>query len=158
MKIISITIVLVGIALLFFASSCKAKKYTNIEEADINKITFSEGGGFTGSYTTYTLLENGQLFKSQGAVTEYKEISSVDQTVTDQIFATYNNLKLDKRSDSDVGNWTFTIEMQDKKKNHKLSWAKSDENAKKLQTYFDTALKMIDKENKGTKQKFELKQ
>ncbi len=53
--------------LLLLASTTIACKHTRYSAADLpeNRLEWGNGGGFVGKGTTYTLLENGQIFKHE---------------------------------------------------------------------------------------------
>ena len=75
MKIILVFISLSAAAFLWLA--CKQTKYTPGNFPD-RQLRWGSGGGFTGKETTYTLLENGQIFTlaGDGALTESGKVKA----------------------------------------------------------------------------------
>lgn len=115
---------LFGFILLLITSGCNSqKKVTNPNEFNGNTLRFSSGGGFTGLTTTYTLLENGQLFSVTG-VTEGspKELSPVDSKKVKAVFASAKKIKWPTSSISHPGNMSYSITYKTAKKTHTVVW------------------------------------
>ena len=113
-------IVLVLMSIL--VSACKSKVYT-LENYPNRKITFGNGGGFTGMTDTYVLFENGQLFNRQSMVGgEMQALLNLEKTLVKQIFENFYTLKLHQSILNDPGNMTFFVKMEGPEAVHSLKW------------------------------------
>lgn len=137
-------------------AACKSKKYTTPAEAEGKRIKFSYGGGFTGQYTTYVLLENGQVFKSVGITEDFTELPQIDYKIVTQIFANYHTLNLEKKEVTSYGNMNYSIEMKVGKETQKLIWEKNQPETEILQMFYDISIKRIDTTEKPVNRNFEI--
>lgn len=55
------------------------------ETKDIKKLNFGSGGGFTGLFTEYCLVENGTLYKKIGLDTEWEVVQKIKKDQAQQI-------------------------------------------------------------------------
>ena len=148
-------------ALSIFAFACKSNKVESPQESIGKKLTLSHGGGFTGIYNTYCLLENGQLFKAsktQGVMDKQK---SLPQDITDQIFSNYDMLGLADMKVQTYGNLLYSITMEEGDNKNKISWEKGDKDSETLQLFFRNVMNQIkmnnDKEFKPKKSEINAK-
>ncbi len=109
---------LLSIALLLGA--CKSTSYTPTDFPD-DQITFGSGGGIAGSYTFYTLLENGQLFKKAGEG-KYNELTKVKRKMAKQIFASYQSHELGTVTYDEPDNMSYFLEYKDESGVHRIVW------------------------------------
>jgi len=137
LPILSMAILIIG--------SCASKKVDKLEEVNIPSITFSAGGGFAGTYTTYVLLENGQIFKQGSSTLNAKPVGQISKDEAKQIFHNYDFLKLSEKDQISYGNYTYSITKKIDGKAHKLIWEKDQGNTDLLQTYFKNAMRAIAK-------------
>lgn len=112
--------------LVFLLFSCKTKQYT-LQEYTGPQITFGNGGGFTGLYTHYILLENGQLFKKKGKEEDYTAIEAVRKKEAKQIFKDYQELNLAKVELNEPGNMTYYVEYKNEEGRHTMTWGGTNE-------------------------------
>jgi len=134
-------------ALLFFAFACKSNKVESPQESTDKKLTLSHGGGFTGKYNTYCLLENGQLFKAsetQGVMDKQKSLS---QNIANQIFSNYDILGLADIKVQTYGNLLYSVKMEDGDNENIISWEKGDKNSETLQLFFRNVMNQIKMNN-----------
>lgn len=131
--------------------SCKTKKFATPEEATkINSITLSNGGGFSGRYTKYIILENGQIFKSNGIVDEYKSLPSLKKSIAKEIFKKYRDLSIADDDTIESGNMTYSIAFKDKKGEVKKQKWVDDTEHKKLGVFFNYTMSQIAPKTKKT--------
>jgi len=97
-------IVLLIIAIV--AVSCQTQKQVSKpDEWTKNALWFGTGGGFTGSATTYCLLENGQLFVKKGiAATSYETLPNINKKGTASVFKKAIALQLPLAEINEPGN------------------------------------------------------
>ncbi|MEM9823634.1 MAG: hypothetical protein AAF985_21290, partial [Bacteroidota bacterium] len=91
------------LVLLLFAQ-CTAPRYSHPNQYADEKITFGNGGGYSGLITEYTLLKNGQLFKKTTIDTAFQELPNLEASAVRQIFNNYHFLKLGKVFRNDPAN------------------------------------------------------
>jgi hypothetical protein len=109
---------------LFFAA-CKTTKYSP-DKFPIRQIVFGDGGGFAGIETSYTLLENGQLFKQvgvEGAYTELKAIKGKDAKI---LFDKVNSLQLFKLDIDKPGNMYYFLRQVTDHLDSRVTWGAGD--------------------------------
>ncbi len=138
MKLIMCTILVV-----FLLPSCGSKKYVTPEEAEGKQLILSHGGGFTGKYKTYYLLENGQLFKNAQGVGGTYGVENFEKKIVKQIFSNYITLGLENMDVKTYGNLTYSITMKDKDKEHKLQWEKGQKGTEALQLFYRNIMNLI---------------
>lgn len=149
------------LALSVLAISCKSSKIDSLKNEAGKKLILSHGGGFTGNYNTYQLLENGELFKStktQGVMTKQK---SLPQDIADQIFSNYETLGLADMKVQTYGNLLYSVILQEGENKNKVSWEKGDKGSETLQLFFRNVMNQIkmnnDKNFKPKKSKIKAK-
>jgi hypothetical protein len=123
MKISCLSFALLCTAALF--SQCKSTKYTPDELPD-EYLRFGNGGGFTGVETTYTLLENGQIFKSASSKTDTMELESCKRKTAKKLFEKAESLNLGQVEFMYPGNIYQFMEMQDDGKSNRIAWGEKD--------------------------------
>lgn len=117
------------IALLFLAtllgSQCKNARYTP-ESLPEDRLLFGEGGGFAGIETTYTLLENGQLFKFDSKAPGPMEVAGTKKRAANKLFEKAESLGLLTLDFKHPGNMYRFIEFQDDGKKSRVVWGEKD--------------------------------
>jgi hypothetical protein len=143
--------------------SCKTNEVHTPDEFKGNKIILSHGGGFTGVYTTYCLLDNGQLFKNDKNLKNAKDtaaripIKSLKKATTEQIFSNYKVLGLGNEEVQSYGNLNYSITMvNDKGEEHKSIWGMDQKGAEKLQLFYNNIMNLIKLNNKVDASKSEV--
>lgn len=137
-----IVLFLFSIAVLFSACS---KKYLPHNYPD-ETITFGSGGGYTGAYTNYILLSNGQLFKQTTLDNQLLEATKrISRNETKQFFKNYASLNIGEMSYQKPGNKTSFIEYQQRQSKQRVVWGVSNtdtpKNAKLYYTLLNTLVK-----------------
>ena len=134
---------------IFVIGSCGSKKVINPSDALGKKLILSHGGGFTGNYNTYQLLENGQLFKSTKTAGVNTAMKNLKKDITTQIFANYDALNLAAIKNVTYGNLLYSITMIDNDKKHVVSWEKGQKGSETLQLYYRNVMNLIKIHSEG---------
>ena len=137
--------------ILLMAYSCKTKQIENIKEAEMPYLTFTSGGGFAGTYTTYVLLENGQIFKQKQNVETAKAVGNIDKDQASQIFANYQFLNMDEVDQVSYGNYTYSIVKTENGADHKIMWEKDQAGAEVYQIFYKNAMAVISQSRESFK-------
>ena len=118
--------------------SCKTNEVIAPEDFKGSRLILSHGGGFAGTYKTYCLLENGQLFKSSKNFEAMNLVRGFEKGVTKQIFSNYEVLGFGKEKVESYGNLNYSITMiNEKGEKHKLIWEKDQKGADNLQLFYN---------------------
>lgn len=101
--------------------NCKSQQHTfaNLPEA---QLIFGRGGGITGEVTSYTLLENGQLFYTNTLTKEQKQIKSVPKKEAAAYFLKMKELQLSEMEFNHPGNLYYFIEEVQGDEKHRVTW------------------------------------
>jgi hypothetical protein len=110
-----------SVACLFFWS-CKPKDYM-IDNLPNRQITFGEGGGFTGKYTNWMLLDSGQIFEKSGIGAEYVEIGKLKYSQAKKFYKRANAVSLDKMKKNRPGNYNYEFILQRDSVDYKATWS-----------------------------------
>ncbi len=102
-------------------SACKGTQYTpaNLPE---KQLLFGEGGGFTGDFTEYLLLENGQLFVQKRFNGEQMEIASTKKSKAKAMFKQAAALLTDSAAINYPGNMYYFLQLKDNGSDVRLTW------------------------------------
>jgi len=132
------------------AISCKTKEVVSPDDYEGDKLILTHGGGFAGTYKTFCLLDNGQLFKSSKQFEATNPTKNLDKEITDQIFSNYKMLGLDVAENEAYGNLNYSITMISKDgSKHKLIWDKGQEGTEKFQLFYRNIMNQIRLTNTG---------
>jgi len=124
MKIRYLSVALLCCTAAFF-SQCKNTKYT-ADKLPGEYLRFGNGGGFTGVETSYTLLENGQLFKSVSREPEMQELASGKRKQAKKLFEKAEALNLLALEFMHPGNIYQFLEFQDDGVTNRIAWGEKD--------------------------------
>lgn len=127
---------LFSIGILLFCYSCKSPQQ-RFSEYKGAIITLGYGGGFTGEYKEYSLLENGGVYQFNTLSLERKYFGKLDSNVTKQLFKNYITLNLNKKILNNPGNMSHYIIYKGDKINHKLLWSNMDEINPNVRLYYE---------------------
>ncbi len=137
----------IGIIILFFSLitfSCKTKEVVSPNEHDGSRLVLKHGGGFTGAYKTYYLLDNGQLFKQSSEFDKTVSLKSLKKETVDQIFSNYDILGIGNEKLESYGNLNYEITMiNDDGEAHKSIWEKNQKGAEKHQLFYTNIMNQI---------------
>ena len=128
----------------FLIFSCGTNQVISPKNFKGSRIIFSHGGGFAGTYKSYCLLENGQLFKGNKQYEAEQETKSLDKNVTKQIFSNYEVLGFGEQKVESYGNLNYAIMMiNEDGEQHKLIWGKDQKGAEQLQLFYNNMMNQI---------------
>jgi len=103
-----------------FLFSCKSQQYT-IADLPETQLIFGNGGGITGEETTYTMLENGQLFKHSSLLNEHSELESITKKEAALHYDKLLQLKLAALDFNHPGNRYYFIEEVQGEEKHRVT-------------------------------------
>ena len=106
-------------------SYCKVAKYTP-DKLPVKQVMFGDGGGFAKLETTYTLLENGQLFKRSGNDGKYEELRPMKPSEAKAIFEKVASLQLYKLDIYKPGNLYYFLQDVNAKTDSRIVWGAGD--------------------------------
>ncbi len=115
-------LILSFLTVLFF--SCKSQY--SIDELPEKLLVFGSGGGMTGGVTTYTLLENGQLFSYNSITKENKERETLPKNMAKIFFEKMQALKLSEMNFNHPGNLYYFIKQVDGEEYYAVTWGSQD--------------------------------
>jgi len=128
--------------------SCGSQKEVTFKEFEGRKLVLSHGGGFTGKYNTYYLLENGQLYKGSGDLSgSSSKVKSLEKYAAKQIFSNYDVLGLKDIKVQAYGNLNYSVTMLDDEGKHYIKWDKGQEGSEKLQLFYRSVMNVISLNN-----------
>ncbi len=105
--------------------ACKTTKYTP-EKFPVRQIIFGDGGGFAGIETSYTLLENGQIFKQVGVEGSYTELKPIKPKAAKELFDKVNSLQLFKLDIDQPGNMYYFLRQITDHLDSRVNWGAGD--------------------------------
>ncbi len=113
------------LTVLIVTAQC-ASKYT-LEHLPTKHLRFGFGGGITGETTTWTLLSNGQLFKTTGLRNETLEWKKHSRRKARQLFQEAEALTLLERPTfSQPGNLYRFVEWTEGERSQRITWGSRD--------------------------------
>ncbi|MFD2572846.1 FAD-binding oxidoreductase [Spirosoma soli] len=114
------------------------------------QILVGSGGGFTGAYTTYYLLDNGQLFGRRGRDTTFTFIGEQTSVNTKRVFTALEQACKIKTTRFDKpGNLYKFVEWRKGKQSYKVTWSASQAEASGVTVpvnypaFYNSFMKMI---------------
>lgn len=105
--------------------SCKSQQYT-IDDLPETQLIFGSGGGISGEVTTYTLLENGQLFYNNSLTKENTEIKSLTKKEATSCFQKMEGLQLSQMNFDHPGNLYYFLEEVNGDEKNRVTWGSTD--------------------------------
>lgn len=115
---------LIAISVLLF-TQCKVVKYTP-DKLPTKQVIFGEGGGFAGVESSYTLLENGQIFKQVGTESTYKELKAIKPKAAKEVYEKVNSLQLFKMDIERPGNMYYFLQDVNEAIDSRVTWGSGD--------------------------------
>ena len=115
---------IIACSLLFF-THCKVVKYTP-DKLPTKQIIFGDGGGFTGIETSYTLLENGQLFRQVDAEGTYQELKPIQPKEAKVFVDKVASLQLYKMDIEKPGNLYYFMREVNESIDSRVTWGAGD--------------------------------
>ncbi|MEL6635733.1 MAG: hypothetical protein AAFW73_08585 [Bacteroidota bacterium] len=108
------------LCLALLGGACKTTQYTPANFPD-GQLIFGSGGGITGSYTFYVLLENGQLFKRLGG-DNYQALTRISAAAARKLFVEYRREELGQVDYDEPDNLSYFLEYQSAAGVHRIVW------------------------------------
>ena len=118
------TLLLLSTLILCFSGSC-SKKVINPLEYEKSKVTFGNGGGFTGLETSFMMLENGKIFKLTEMGKSYTYLGQIERNKVTQFFDTFKLFTFGSMVLNDPGNMYRYIEIDKEGTTNRLTWGNS---------------------------------
>ena len=115
------TFLLLAFMAALLGAQCKSTRYTP-ENLPDDRLLFGEGGGFAGLETTYLLLENGQIFRSDSKAPAWVEMSQIRKKTANDLFESAESLGLLTLAFKHPGTVYQFIEFQDDGKTNRVTW------------------------------------
>ncbi len=115
---------IIVLAVLVF-TQCKVVKYTP-DKLPTKQILFGDGGGFAGIETSFTLLENGQIFKQVGTENSYKELKAINRKEAKVFFEKVASLQLYKMDIEKPGNLYYFLQEVNETIDSRVTWGAGD--------------------------------
>lgn len=110
-----------SVACLFFWS-CKPKDYL-LDNLPNRQITFGEGGGFTGKYTTWMLLDSGQVFQKSGIGAKYAEIGKLKYSQVKKFYKRADSISVDMMKENRPDNYNYEFILQRDSVDYRATWS-----------------------------------
>ncbi len=135
-------ILFISILVSFF--SCKSMEQS-FDDYKGKIITIGYGGGFTGEYKEYSLLENGDMFLYNTISKKRKYLGKVEKNVVDQMFENSKMLNLPKVKFNKPGNMNKYIVFRINKVENKILWSNDKDINNDLSTFYKVFLNNVKK-------------
>ncbi len=130
--------------------SCCTKKFATNEIPE-EKITYGSGGGFSGYYTEYVLLKNGQLFQKLKQGQDLIELEPITKRKAKALFEKCEELNLTTMDHQQPDNYSHYIEVTTTEHTNKVTWGKKEDPISGDIKEFFRELKELPNNNKNTK-------
>jgi len=121
-------------------SSCKSQLFS-IEDLPEKQLIIGRGGGISGEVSTYTLLENGQVFYNNSLTKENAEIKSINKKEATSFFQKMDSLKLSEMNFEHPGDMYYFLEEVNGEERYRVIWGSNDYDAPKGCKDFYTKLR-----------------
>lgn len=126
-----------------FFFSCKSQQYT-INDLPETQLIFGNGGGISGAVSTYTLLENGQLFHNNSLTKEHVEMESLTKKEAKSSFEKMKVLKISEINFNHPGNMYYFLEEVKGDSIHRVTWGSNDHKiSEECKTFYKELRAMI---------------
>ncbi len=135
-------ILFISILVSFF--SCKSMEQS-FDDYKGKIITIGFGGGFTGEYKEYSLLENGDMFLYNTTSKKRTYLGKVEKNVAEQMFENSKMLNLPKYRLNKPGNMNKYIKFRINQVENKILWSKSEDINSDLNTFYKVFLNNVKK-------------
>lgn len=138
MRIAGIIMILFSIALM----ACKSQHH-NFEGYAGEIITIGKGGGFTGAYDEYSILDNGNVFKYNTIEKERQFIGKLESNVARQVFANYHMPVIYGNSSNNPGNMNYYIQFADGQNSFRSLWSDLNTVDKNIRLFYDFTMNSV---------------
>ncbi len=100
---------------------CKSREFP-ADTTSQNMLRFGSGGGVTGFYTHYTLLDDGRLYKQADPDKAVVWLKKIPGKTHKDCFARVDSLGLKTLDFKEPGNMTYYIDLVEAGAHHEISW------------------------------------
>jgi hypothetical protein len=104
--------------------SCKPTQFTPKNHKG-DQLLVGSSGGVTGMLKEFVLLDNGQLFVSNGLKGEWKEVRKLKKSKTKEIFEKATALGLGTLKFKHPGNMTYYLLLKQPPRSNEIKWGES---------------------------------
>ena len=111
--------------LVILSPACKVTKYTP-DKLPVRQVVFGDGGGFAGIETSFTLLENGQIFRQIGVEGELVGLKAIKSKEAKILFDKVNSLQLFKLDIEKPGNMYYYLRQVTDHLDSRVTWGAGD--------------------------------
>lgn len=111
--------------ILFLLPNCKRTLYTP-QDASENHIRFGSGGGFTGATTTFTLMDNGQLFRHESLTDSISNLPGLKRKVYKALFKDLSQIDTSLLGAQQPGNRYYFLEWVQAEQLTRTTWGAAD--------------------------------
>ncbi len=115
----------IGLLVFLFFAACKIVKYTP-DKLPERQLIFGNGGGFAGIETSFTVLENGQIFKRVGRDSAYVELVALPKKEAKLLFEKLTSLQLYKLDVNKPGNLYYFVQEINETIDSRATWGAGD--------------------------------
>ena len=136
------TLILLSIVLSLI--SCKSQQQS-FDDFKGKIITIGKGGGFTGAYDEFSILENGQVFHYNTIKNERLNIGKLEANMTKQIFNNYEILRLGNEDVNHPGNMNYFVQFNDGDNISKSLWSETENEEANLILFYRFVMNYIKK-------------
>ena len=119
-------LLIANVFVLILSSACSMTKSTT----KIEKISFGNGGGFTGNVTEYTILPNGEIVKHESLTNEKTIIKKIDKKETIKVYNQISNLNYRTYTFNHPGNTYSFLKIVEEGKEYYISWGEPSKQVK----------------------------
>lgn len=105
--------------------SCRSKQQS-YDDFKGKIITIGKGGGISGAYDEFSVLENGQLFHFNTLTKERVNYGKLENNITDQIFHNYDLLKIGEKNVNLPGNMNYFVQFSENGNVTRSLWSDMD--------------------------------
>ncbi|MBK8699548.1 MAG: hypothetical protein IPN29_08395 [Saprospiraceae bacterium] len=111
----------IPIIIIFLGLACSKKTSTPLSHEGA-RLEFGNGGGFTGTFSSIYLLDNGEVFSRESRAEEFVRLGKLSRDITKQVFTNYQKLGLSSMSLDEPGNRYYFISYLKENTSHKIQW------------------------------------
>ncbi|HKK76074.1 MAG TPA: hypothetical protein VJ953_13430 [Saprospiraceae bacterium] len=121
----TLSYLLLGGCCLLLLANCQRNRYTPTETSE-EFIRFGSGGGFTGARTTFTLMDNGQLFRHESLTDSTSLLPRVKRKVYKEIFNTLHQVDTTLLGAQQPGNRYYFLDWVRPEQSIETTWGSTD--------------------------------
>ncbi|MGE5355216.1 MAG: hypothetical protein ACM3PT_03180 [Deltaproteobacteria bacterium] len=132
----------------FGCFSCKSQQQ-GYDDYKGKKITVGSGGGFTGAFDEFAVLENGKVFHFNSLSKQRVMLGKLDKNITDQVFANYKLLNISEKKINAPGNMSYFVQFEDGNVRLKSVWSDLNSTDQQLLLFYRFVMNYIPRKDKS---------